>query len=174
MIGWEFFIFTQSKTLPLLMGMRQSGICRWDMRWELQRDRRSMRVLTRGGEGYGGAETWSWRKIWRGGGVIRWMRTNSAILHLESSSRRQEMSVDSSPFMRLVPFLYRTFLPEQKQTEEGVIQSDQTSGTPSTMGEKVTWNRRLHGDHRPERNASMNWFTQAPRDRRRWREKWVF
>lgn len=33
--------------------------------------------------------------------MIRWMSTNSAILHLDSS-RRHEMSVDSSPFMRLV------------------------------------------------------------------------
>lgn len=45
------------------------------------------------------------------------------------------MSVDSSPFMRLVPFLCRTFLPEQRQTE-GVIQSDQTPETPGTEGEK--------------------------------------
>lgn len=72
-----------------------------------------------------------------GGGEIRWMSTNSTILHLDSSSRRHEMSVDSSPFMHLVPFLYRTFLPEQRQTE-GVIQSDQTPETPGTEGEKVT------------------------------------
>lgn len=45
------------------------------------------------------------------------------------------MSVDSSPFMRLVPFLCRTFLTEQRQTE-GVIQSDQTPETPGTEGEK--------------------------------------
>lgn len=74
-------------------------------------------------------------EICRGGGVIKWMSTNSAILRLDSSSRRHEMSVDSSPFMRLVPFLCRTFLPEQRQME-GVIQSDQTPETPGTKGEK--------------------------------------
>lgn len=41
----------------------------------------------------------------RGGGVIRWVSRNSTILHLDSRSRRHEMSVDSYPFMRLVPFL---------------------------------------------------------------------
>lgn len=37
--------------------------------------------------------------------MIRWMSTNSTILHLDSSSRRHEMSVDSFPFIRSVPFL---------------------------------------------------------------------
>lgn len=45
------------------------------------------------------------------------------------------MSVDSSPFMRLVPFLCRTFFPKQKQTE-GMIQSDQMPETPRTKGQK--------------------------------------
>lgn len=45
------------------------------------------------------------------------------------------MSVDSSPFMRFVPFLCRTFFPKQRQME-GVIQSDQTPETPRTEGEK--------------------------------------
>lgn len=45
------------------------------------------------------------------------------------------MSVDSSSFMLLVPFLYQTLFPEQRQTE-GVIQSDQTPETPATEGEK--------------------------------------
>lgn len=71
------------------------------------------------------------RDMW-GGGVIRWMSTNSAILHLDSSSRRHEMSVDSFPFIRLVPFL--SFC-EQRQME-GVIQSDQTPETPGSEGGK--------------------------------------
>lgn len=45
------------------------------------------------------------------------------------------MSADLSPFMRLVPFLHRTFLPEQKQMDR-VIQSDQMPETPRTKGEK--------------------------------------
>lgn len=70
--------------------------------------------------------------------MIRWMSTNSTILHLDSSSRRHEMSVYSSPFMRLVPFFCRTFLAEQRQME-GVIQSDQTPETSGTeRGRKVT------------------------------------
>lgn len=67
------------------------------------------------------------------GRVIRWRRsTNSSILHLDNS-RHHEMSVDSFPFMCSVPFLRRTFIPEQRQTE-GVIQSDQTPETPGTEG----------------------------------------
>ena len=70
-----------------------------------------------------------------GGGVIKWMSTNSTILHLGSSSRRHEMSVDSSPFMCLVLFLRQIFLPEQKQAQ-GVIQTDQTLETPRVKREK--------------------------------------
>lgn len=64
--------------------------------------------------------------------MIRWMSTNSTILHLDSSSRRHETSVDSFPFIRSVPPL--SFY-EQRQME-GVIQSDQTPETPGTEGEK--------------------------------------
>lgn len=64
--------------------------------------------------------------------MIRWASTNSTILHLDSSSRRHEMSVDSFPFIRLVPFL--SFY-EQRQMER-VIQSDQTPETPGTKGGK--------------------------------------
>lgn len=102
---------------------------------------------------------------WVGGGwgvLIRWRRTNSAILHLDRSSGRHEMSVDSfPPFTRLVPFLSSSsliffFFYGQRQMA-GVIQSDQTLETPGSGGvEKVTQNGRLRGDWRAERNVSMN------------------
>lgn len=116
------------------------------------------------GVGGGSAETQicgGWVGGW--GVLIRWRRTNSAILHLDRSSGRHEMSVDSfPPFTRLVPFLssssssiFFSFC-EQRQMA-GVIQSDQTLETPGSGGvEKVTQNGRLRGDRRAERNVSMN------------------
>lgn len=88
--------------------------------------------------------------------MIRWRNTNSPILHLDSSGRR-EMSVDSSPFIRLVPFsLTNLSYPEQRQTE-GMIHGDQTPETPGTQEGKGHAKRGEAPWRPPTRaNVSMN------------------
>lgn len=67
--------------------------------------------------------------------MIRWISTNSTILHLKSSSGHHEMSVYSSLFVCFVLRLCQIFLPEQKQAEGG-MKSDQTLETHKVKGEK--------------------------------------
>lgn len=127
----DLFIFIQSETLSLLMGMKQTALMMSRENRMSAGDGWREHVSTKERQCEDGGCT----EICGGGGVIRWMSTNSTILHVVSRSRRHEMSVDSSPFMRFVPFLCRTFLPAQRQME-GVIQSDQTPETLRSEGKK--------------------------------------
>lgn len=123
--------------------------------------------------GCGGAEMWGWREICRGGGVIRWMSTNSTILHLDSGSRRHEMSVDSSLFMRLVPFLCWIFL---RTKADGRSDSEWPDARDSRNREEERSHETGGSMETTDQNEMCRWtdVLRPLRDRRRWREKWVF
>lgn len=63
----------------------------------------------------------------------RWFSRNTTILYLKSSSESNEMSCDSSVFVRFVARPLEIFLPEQKQAERG-MKSDQTLETHTVKG----------------------------------------
>lgn len=64
---------------------------------ELQRNKGSIEYKTRG-RGVEWQRSEAAERYVKGGGVLRWMSTNSTIPQLDISSRRREMSVESSPF----------------------------------------------------------------------------
>lgn len=104
-------------------------------------------------------------------GVIRWLSTNSTILHLDSSSsnsRRHEIWLFISFYSLLL-----NLSPNKGRWREWFRMTRRLRLTKQRV-RKVTGIRRLHGDHRAEQNVSTNRCTWVARDRRWLRGKQVF
>lgn len=100
----------------------------------------------------------------RGGGwVIRWVSANSTILHLDSGGGCHEMCWFISLFCASLPVSAKSFY-QNKSRQKNRFRVTRRLRLPERRGRKVTWNRRLHWDHRPQENVSMNWCTEANRD----------